>query len=291
MKLQLLLAGLALAAIGCGSTVAEPSGHAFSAELLVGDTLRTYEAYVPAAAQTSDGMPLVVLFHGARGDGAGARAGSGLDALADEHGFVVAYPDAIAGYWAEGCGCVSADQAGVNDTGFVRALIDTLAAEYNVDRQRVYGAGYSQGGFFSHRLACEMSDVFAALATVAGPMSGPVAGSCEPAEPIAMLSMHGTADLVIRYEGQGDGIWELLGARETAAAWAALNGCVGEPATSELPDEADDGTRVYRDIYSTCEDGAEVRLYTVEGGQHYFHMSLDISTPQTIVEFFLAHER
>ncbi len=278
-----------MTAVACFST-SEPAGENYLGALWFGDTLRTFVAYLPEAADTAEALPMLLLFDGGLGDADDARYGSGFDQTAEEYGIVAVYPDGLDG-WAEGYGCGAAEHAGVNDTGFVRALIDRLAAEYHLDRRRVYGAGYSQGGFFSHRLACEMSNVFAALATVAGPMSGPVAGSCEPAEPIAMLSMHGTADLVIRYEGQGEGIWELLGARETAAAWAALNGCVGEPATSELPDEADDGTRVYRDIYSTCEDGAEVLLYTVEGGQHYFHMSLDISTPQTIVEFFLAHER
>ena len=138
----------------------------------VGDTLRTFVLYAPPAARQGRPVPLLLAFHGSGSTGAAMRREAGFDRIASREGFLVAYPDAPAGNWAEDCDCNVADRLGVNDTGFVRALVDTVSERFSVDRHRVGAVGFSQGGLFVHRLACQMADVVSAVASVAAPMSG-----------------------------------------------------------------------------------------------------------------------
>jgi len=268
-----------------------PSGRAFNGSILVGDTLRTFALYVPEAEQLGSAAPLILVFHGSGSSGAGMRSIGGFDALADREGFVVAYPNAPLGNWAERCGCNNADRLGVNDTGFVSALIDSLEVAFPIDPGRIYAAGLSQGGLFAHRLACDMADRFAAVVSVVGPISTPLSEDCVPGRPISVLTMMGTADGVFPFEGGGEGTRAVLGATATARHWADANGCTGAPSHSALPDERNDGTTIELDIWSTCNGSAEVGLYTVNGGVHTWNISDDAGTADLLVAFFLPHRR
>jgi len=90
----------------------------------------------------------------------------------------VAYPSASGSNWAEGCNCIRPDLDGIDDVGFADQVIDLMDEEYEIDRSRVYAAGYSQGGFFIHRLACERSSQFSGFATVGSLISEPMAQAC-----------------------------------------------------------------------------------------------------------------
>ncbi len=140
----------------------------------VDTTVRTFVVHAPPAEGP---RPLLLAFHGAGGTGAGLQSLSKLDRAAGALGWVVIYPDAPLGNWAEGCGCNIADRLAVNDTGFVAALITRAEERYDVDPARVYAVGYSQGGLFAGRLACQMSDRIRAVAMVAAAMSAPLASS------------------------------------------------------------------------------------------------------------------
>jgi len=260
--LLVLLAGAA-----CGHGV--PGAGTLEEGTVPLDTLvRTYDLYVPPGAGHGP-RPLLLAFHGTGESGREMHRTSGLAAYADREGVLVAYPDAAVGNWAEGCGCTRADQLGVNDTGFVRALVDDVAARHPVDRGRVVAVGFSQGGVFVHRLACEMADLVTAVASIAAPMATPMAQRCRPVRPVSVLVAMGTLDDAYPYEGRVAGDRTTLGARETAAFWRTMNGCGGMP---EPP-----GTARYpgaiAERWSGCDRGVAVTLYTVDGGRHAWRLS------------------
>ena len=257
----------------------------------LGDTVRTFVLHAPAAVPAGASAPLLLAFHGTGESGEAMRRSVGLDSLADERGMLVAYPDAAVGNWAEDCGCSRADRLGINDTGFVRAIVDEVARRHPVDRGRVYAVGFSQGGLFVHRLACQMADLVSAVASVAAPMSAPVAERCRPATPVGVMVLHGALDDAFPYEGDRRRERSTLGARETTDVWRLLNGCARDARGRELPDGAADGTRVLEERWSGCRGAVEVALYSVEGGRHAWSPSADVSTDALTVGFLLRHRR
>jgi polyhydroxybutyrate depolymerase len=184
-----------------------------------------------------------------------------------------------------------ADRLGVNDTGFVRALVEHVAARYPVDRARIYAVGFSQGGLFVHRLGCEMADLVTAVASISAPMSAPLARRCTPTIPVAALVMMGTLDASYPYEGGGAGERATLGARETTRVWGVLNGCRGEPEAQALPDRTPDGTTVLEERWTACASGRDVALYTVDGGRHAWVPSADVATADLVTNFLLHQRR
>ena len=102
------------------------------------------------------------------------------NAVADQHGFVVVYPEGIDLSWADGRGASVPDRQGVDDVGFLAALADRLTQDFGIDRGRVFATGMSAGAFMANRLACARADVFSAIAPVAGTL-----GSAFPCSPVA----------------------------------------------------------------------------------------------------------
>lgn len=264
------------AALTCGPRVAPVSAR--RAAILVGDTARTFVLVAPTRPPPAGGWPLLLVFHGTGATGAQMRALAGLDGLGTGGVALVAYPDAAVGNWAEGCGCNRADALAVNDTGFVRALVDTVGRWYPVDGARIVAAGFSQGGLFVQRLACEMADLVHGVASVAAPISAPLAARCRPARPVTILLVHGTLDDAYPYGGRPQGTRTVLGARQTAALWQHLNACQAAGRGRSLPDTAADGTTVLEEWWGACRDGTTVTLVTVDGGRHAWSPSHDVET-------------
>jgi polyhydroxybutyrate depolymerase len=270
-------AGLAL---GLAVTPALPAGRAsattptagggdVAGRLSVGGRVRTYLVHRPPGFHA--GLPVVLAFHGGGGTAAGMARLSGLDAVADAHGFVVVYPQGIGNSWAGGKGDTPADEAGVDDVGFVDALIDRLVAEDGIDPTRVFATGMSSGGFMTQRLGCELASRIAGIAPVAATLIETIAQTCAPGVHMPVLEIQGTADPLVPYggghvRGRGPGGNPTLAAPATIAHWASVNGCSAPPRTAALPVVARDGTRVRTDTYP-CPGGPVV-LYTVVGGGH-----------------------
>ncbi|HEU5370452.1 MAG TPA: PHB depolymerase family esterase, partial [Ktedonobacterales bacterium] len=183
-----LLAGLLLLALAAcqhaGQAQPAPIRHDFSGSLSSGGLTRTYQGHLPSSYDGVKALPLVLALHGHGGDGQGMLRLTHLNRIADQHGFIVVYPDGYQKSWADGRGATEADQAGVDDVGFLSALIDALANQYKVDQKRVYVTGISNGGFMSERLACDLSNKVAAVAAVAATMPTGLAARCAPQEPV-----------------------------------------------------------------------------------------------------------
>lgn len=219
---------------------------------------RQYTVHVPAGL--GDGpAPVVLNFHGYTSNADQQRAFSVMDATADERGFVVVYPDGTGSTpsWNGGTCCGTAMTGDVDDVGFVAALLDDLERRVCVDPERVYATGLSNGGFFSHRLACELSERIAGIAPVAGVIG---IERCEPTRPLPVVMFHGTADTLVPYDGGGLGGFPSVA--DTTSDWAARNGCDDTP---EVVYEQGDVTCIE---HGGCTDEATVRLCTVDGGGH-----------------------
>lgn len=239
---------------------------------------RGYLAYVPAGL--APGAPLVLVFHGSDGDARQARAGFGYewDRLADEHGFVVAYPEGFEGHWNDcrAAAPYAANRLDVDDVGMTRALVARLAERHGVDPARVFATGISNGGQMALRLALEAPDLVRAAAPVIASLPAPENLDCTPSRrPVSVLVMNGTADPMNPYEGGTVALHGLIGDRgavvsseATVAHFAELAGHEGPGVHEVLPDRApDDGTTIERTRWS-APGRATVVLYAVRGGGH-----------------------
>ena len=269
-----VLCGLGLCASGCGSGDGSSASATSASVGCEGGTLdstvthvdlefdgmeRSYEIHVPPGYDGTTPLPLVLSFHGFTSSGLGQQRLTGMDVTADRESFLVAYPNGLNASWNAGVCCGRSAEANVDDVGFTRALIDDIGARGCIDELRVYATGMSNGGFFSHRLACEAADIIAAVAPVASVL-GLDEAACMPARPIPILELNGTADPLVAYEGGG--LTDSPSVQATTAGWRDRNGCVGEPAVSYQNGDATCET------VDDCDDESSVTLCTIEGGGH-----------------------
>jgi len=269
--------------------------------LTVDGMTRYYRVHMPPSYGRGERVPLVLAFHRYTGTARTMEWTTRLNDVADENGFTVAYLDGYKGSWADGSGQFAADQAGIDDVAFVSAVIQELTDRLFIDPSRIYATGFSNGGFFAQRLACELPEL-AAVATVGAGLTANVLSDCRPESPISILMIHGTEDGGVPWEGTS----KYVSVPDTVAHWVAVNACAAKPVESKEPDLADDGTRVRRLAYTGCAKGSEVVLYEIEGGGHTWPggnkpaqlwglatgaISEDLDASRAIWAFFEGHSR
>lgn len=248
---------------------------------------RTYTLYVPTYHTNQDSFPLLFALHGLTQTGNEMMQFSNFNALAQQDSFLVVYPDGLNFTWNVGF----AGGANTNDVGFLSALIDTLHSQYNIDLNRVYSNGFSNGGFMSYRLACELNNRIAAIASVAGTMTDASWTACEPGRAFPIMHMHGTNDLVVSYNG-GFGN---KGVDEVLTLWRTNDACPANATIINLPDLVPEGSTVQTHSWFPCNDSTEVLLYKIINGGHSWPGSVgstglgntnrDISASQEIWNF------
>ena len=233
------------------------------ATITIGGVDRHYLLHVPDSLKGP--APLVMVFHGGGGHARNMPKFTHFDGLADQQGFVVAYPDSFNRSWNDTRGLSPAD-----DVGFVRALIDELQRTAGIDPKRVYATGISNGGFFSQRLACDLTDKVAAVASVAATMPETLVPVCKPSRPISVMFMNGTKDPLVKFQG-GPVLRDRGVAISLAAAskfWRDLDQTSPNAVTQDLPDRADDGTTIHREEFNGGKQGTQVVVYAIIGGGH-----------------------
>lgn len=276
-----------------------PSGDQ-QRSVAVDGTTRTYLLHLPGSRQAGSPLPLVLVFHGGGSHAWNMPRFTQFDKLADERGFAVVYPEGINKHWSDGRGLSPAD-----DVGFVRAVIAELERSQNIDPKRVYATGISNGGFFSQRLACDLADEIAAVASVAATMPDVLVPACKPARPISVMFIQGTTDPLVPIAGgpiaRTHGNCISLAA--ASSFWRKHDQTTSTPVSADLPDDAHDGTRVHRDIYGGGKQGTEVVVYTIDGGGHTWpdapqylpvflvgRSSRNLDATRTIWDFFQRHQ-
>lgn len=305
-------AGLAVALSGCAGAGSEPTtppattvatvppGETTTTIREVGDTPpvttvetmtidgveRTYLLHVPSGLPAA-GAPLVVDMHGLGSTPQGQDETSGMAALGNARGFVVAQPAARGALptWNPQPGA----PGGAADVAFLRALVDDVAGEASIDRGAVFATGFSNGGGMAHRLACDAADVFAAIGTVSGQY--PLVDSCDPSQPVAVVAFHGTTDLVVPFRGAGELLPDVM---TWVRDWTERLDCSPVPERNRTADD------VISDLWTGCAGDEEVLFLTIEGGGHawpgsaragLFATTRSIDASALMWEFFIAHRR
>ena len=280
--------------------------------VIAGERERRYRMHVPGKYDPERPAPVVIALHGGGGNPASMVRLSGLNEKSDEAGFIVVYPfgtgrlkDRFLTFNGGNC-CAYAKRHNIDDVGFVRALLDDLETVVNVDENRVFATGMSNGGIMAYRLASELSDRIAAIASVGGPMG---TETCDPGRPVSVMHFHGTDDRFAPFDGGkgqglggGAGPTDFYSVDHSIQNWVRANGCDPEPRVEKLPDTTEDGTRVIRKAYAAGEAGAEVVLVEIEGGGHTWpgrkprvsflgKSTKDISANDMMWAFFQKHAR
>lgn len=207
---------------------------------------REYEVHVPPGYTGTTAVPLMLVIHGAHNTPGMVKSWSQMNPVADENGFVIAYPAGL-DCWNSGVilpGCTAAD----DDVGFLLAVVSDVQSHACIDPKRVYAAGISNGSIMAQFMGCESADVFAAVAGVAGG----VGGGCSPSRPISVFYVHGTEDSTVSYSS----------ARPNVTGWADRNGC------DSTPMETYNMGSTVCETYGNCDEGVEVVFCTVSGMGH-----------------------
>jgi polyhydroxybutyrate depolymerase len=270
------LALLAATLVGCARGVTDPLqtpttpsvGSNYDASLVSGGLTRTYHVHLPPAASAGKPLPLMLSLHGRLGDGLGQAQLSGFNAVADQAGFIVVYPDGYRRSWNDGRLATPANQDGVDDVAFLGAVLDAVEARNKVDTARVYVNGMSNGGFMTLTLGCQLAQRFAAIAVIAANFEEGLAARCAPSHALPALFIHGTDDPLVPAAGGSLNGATLLSTSETVARWAAITGCAPTPTLTSLPTIVNDGTSVTRSIYADCRGNTQVVFYNVAGAGH-----------------------
>lgn len=287
-----LLAGLILCLLAaCGGAPDKPE-TATTVTLTVDD--RPFRLYVPGGYDSGREAPLVVALHGFETDAAMQENYFKLTPEAERRGFLYAMPEGTknrAGdrFWNAADACCDFDRSGVDDSGYLRKVIDAVTRTYAVDGRRVYVIGFSNGGYMAHRMACEHSAQIAAIVSLAGTATNDPS-RCTPHRAVSVLQIHGTADRIVRYGGGQNTTGSYPSVAGTIGLWRSLNGCTDRAGTSAPPIDLDSGltgAETTITAYTTgCRDGTRVELWSIKDGGHIPALT-EVFAP-AVVDFMLA---
>jgi polyhydroxybutyrate depolymerase len=312
-----LAAGMALA-VGCGTYGPTFAGDSpdwsvgtslHSAD--VGSLTRNFSVHIPTHRRLSTAgvtlpWPLVIVLHGSSGDAAAIEEQSGMDSVAEAQRFIVAYPNGTGGAfdlypsdWNAGTCCGAANRDGIDDLGFMSALIATVAAHVPLDAHRVYIAGFSAGGYMAYHAGCQLSPLIAAVGVVEGALAD---DSCAPTQAMPLFAVHGTDDPEVSFDEPAPdppaAVPALAAVFPPAVQfWSALNGCAAKTAKATAKSAS---AHVQLFTLTTCAK-ADVTFYTIQGGTHGWPGGPDdpgASPPMNEMKasvlmwtFFIAHSR
>ncbi len=235
-----------------------------SGSFTYGGQTRTYQLYVPAIYNSNNAVPLVLNLHGYGSNNTQQMAYGDFKPIADTANFLILAPQGSldqfsTAHW-------NANWAtGVDDIGFLSALIDTVSANYSINQNRIYSTGMSNGGFMSFTLAGQLSNKITAVASVTGTMSILQIPANTVTIPMPIMQIHGTADATVDYNGDAN----FLSVDDVLNYWIGHNNCNITPVITQVPDiNTADGCTAERYDYINGDNGAEVVHYKITPGAH-----------------------
>jgi polyhydroxybutyrate depolymerase len=267
--------------------------------LVIGGDERPAKVVIPSDYDPTVPHPLLMVLHGFGPFTGEIQANYlGILGIVDEKDLVVLLPDGTENvdgnrFWNATDACCDPSNS-VDDVGYLSGLIEEAKLTYNIDPNRVYLMGHSNGGFMCFRMACEASELITAIVSIAGSTFEDPA-DCKPATvPVSVLAVHGTADDNIEYEGgTSSSGGNFPGAVETVERFASRAGCDSNSPTDE--GTADlvsniEGAETDMVAYSTgCEEGIDAGLWTINGGGHIPMFTADFADMTT--DWLLGHSR
>ena len=226
---------------------------------------REYILYVPASYSGSTAVPLVFNFHGYTSNATEQMWYGDFRSIADTANFIIVHPNGMPDATGTTHFNVGWGLSTIDDIGFASALLDFISANYNINADRVYSTGMSNGGFMSYYLACQLSDKIAAIASVTGSMSPVTYNACSPEHPTPILEIHGTADGTVSYNGASfsESIMDVIG------YWVNFNNSNITPTFINIPDiNTTDGSTVEHLIFYGGNNDVTVEHFKINGGGH-----------------------
>lgn len=232
---------------------------------------RPVEPITPVDFDATAEIPLVILLHGFGASGITNDLILGLSGEVDARKFVLLRPDGTIDsdgrrFWNATDACCDFHDTGVDDVAYLTALIEEAQSRYAISRVGVIG--HSNGGFMTHRLACDRAALIDAAAPIAG-STWQDADRCQPDDLVSMVDIHGSEDTSVLFEG-ANGEQTYPGAVETVARWAEYNGCAAtaEAAPSEDFSRDVDGAETEVTVHPDCDDGGRAELWHIVGDGH-----------------------
>ena len=257
------------------------------------------EYYLSLPEDTSKPFPLIINFHGFLSHAIEQQEFSQMDNYAHLNGVGVIYPEGINKSWNIGKDMMSEE----NDIGFVNALIDSVTSKYNIDSDRIYACGFSNGGEFSYELMCRLSNKIAAFGSVGGNFIINEKRSCNINREIPLIHIHGTKDRLAKYNGYNG---YFLSTISSVDFWAKHNQ-LDKMVVENIEDiHKKDRTTVEKyTFYKDNSDTKVIHLKVVNGGHVWigsptfdlFYQQLffgknnhEINSSKELVNFFLKYK-
>lgn len=273
-------------------TAQAQTGTTITGSIHAGGRVRDYRLYVPPSYRPGRAAPLLFNLHGYGSTSLSQEHSGDFRAIADTAGFLIVHPSGTIDpgttylYWN-----AWNQSGGPDDAAFLSALFDTLAQRYTLDPDRLYSAGYSNGGFMSYELACHLGSRIAAVASVCGSMENGRPAACRPTHPTPIMEIHGTGDTNVIYNG---GSW-FVSIPTVLNYWVQANGCQPTPTVIQLPDlDPTDNSTAEHSVWRGSRVGAIVEHFRILNGGHVWPggppsttdvVNRDISASQEIWRF------
>jgi poly(hydroxyalkanoate) depolymerase family esterase len=250
---------------------------------------RTYKLYVPAsyAGELGHAMPMVVMLHGCTQSPDDFAAGTRMNVLAEQHGFLVVYPGQAAN--ANGSKCWNWFRAEDQDRdrgepSLIAGITREVTKNYRVDERRIFVAGLSAGAAMAIILGVTYPELYAAVGAHsglpygaahdmpsafgamhgAGPLRGmpnvrakPAAGRLSPAHRVPIIVFHGDSDHTVNAQNAA------------AIVEQATVGCADKPRLHRSVNEGAAGGRTYgRTVYAEADGQPVVEHWVLHGAGH-----------------------
>lgn len=237
---------------------------------------RNFIIHTPTGFTNSTPVPLVLMLHGGGGNMNSAQGFTNLNSVSNANGFLAVYPEGYGvvhsgGFsWADGRG-TSADITGIDDEGFIDKLLDYLIANYSINTNKIYICGFSNGGFMTQRLACQLNQRFAAMASLGSIMDTTLFANCNPLRAIPMMFVMGTDDPLVPYSGgvMNSNPNPIVSMETLVNFWKMNNNCLTTSPSINLPDiEPTENSTVTVFNYTNCFCNSNISFYRINGGGH-----------------------
>ena len=241
--------------------------------------------YISYPSNVTESTPLIINMHGYGSNAQQQQQYSEMDQFAHSQNIAVVYPEGLNNSWNV---FTYWDGNSYDDVSFISDMIDDISENFNIDLNRVYACGMSNGGYMSYRLACDLSSKIAAFGSVTGNfMINNEFGDClDQGRDIPIIHFHGTADAVVNYYPPS--FDQSLTVGESIDFWRNYN---------DLDIEIIESFNSNVEIYSYFNESSVAKFvhYKVYGGSHdWFGSSWSINwgfnTSEELINFFLQYE-
>lgn len=255
---------------------------------------RPFSLIIPKNYNAKKNAPLILMLHGYSNDPGYMKNYQILDNQAEKNGFLLAFPEGSkdkqgTNFWNATEACCNFNKSTIDDESYLVKVVELINQKYPIDKKAVFIIGHSNGGFMAHRMACNHSGKFAAIASIAG--SGYLKPSdCAPKSPVSILQIHGTLDAVIKIEGGQLGK-QYPSALQTVSDWAIRNQCSKKPTSAKQTldfDKSITGSETSIFTYAKCTS-ATVALWQIKDGAHAPAFNAEFS--KTLINWLLANRK